>query len=94
MPQELSLATGQKTETRNAFSKNMWTNIILTKPQLPKELQSGWFFSKILANLSNAMRNLGKKAVLDLATALAKDDLPRFVSNIASIGASNAINKY
>ena len=40
------------------------------------------------------MSNLGKKAVLDLATALAKDDLPRFVSNIASIGASNAINKY
>ena len=46
-----------------------------------------------MANLSNAMSNLGKKAVLDLATALAKDDLPRFVSNIASIGASNAINK-
>ena len=46
-------------------------------------IQSGGSFCSWLGNL-------GKKALIDLAIPLARDNLPRLVSNLTS----NAINKF
>ena len=43
LPHELFLTTRQKTKIRNAFANKMLTNIILTKSQLSKMIQSGGF---------------------------------------------------
>ena len=44
----LLLTTKQKTKRRNAFEKNMSTNIKLPKTQISKMIQSGFFFRVII----------------------------------------------
>ena len=44
----LLLTTKQKTKRRNAFEKNMSTNIKMPKTQISKMIQSGFFFRVII----------------------------------------------
>ena len=83
MPHELCLTTRQTTKIRNAFAKNMSTDIKLSKAQISKMIQSGGSFGSWLANLL-------KKAATNVAISLDRDNLPELVSNLAS----NAINKF
>ena len=83
MPQELFVTTRQTTKVRNAFANNISIDIELSKDQISQIIQSGGSFCSWLGNL-------GKKALIDLAIPLARDNLPRLVSNLTS----NAINKF
>ena len=83
MPQELFVTTRQTTKVRNAFANNISIDIELSKAQISQIIQSGGSFCSWLGNL-------GKKALIDLAIPLARDNLPRLVSNLTS----NAINKF
>ena len=67
----------------NAFANNISTYIKLSKAQISKIIQSGGSFGSWIANF-------GKKALTNIATLLARDNLPRLVSNLTS----NAINKF
>ena len=55
---------------RNAFANNISTD----KTQISKISESGGSFASWLGNL-------GKKALSNIATSLARDNLPEFVSN-------------
>ena len=83
LPHELFLTIRQTTKIRNAFTNDTSTNIQLSKAQIFKIIQSGGSFGSWLSNL-------GKKALTDLAIPLARENLPRLVSNLAS----NSINKF
>ena len=61
----------------------MSTDIKLSKAQISKIIQSGGSFGSWLGNL-------GKKALINIAIPLARDNLPGLVSN----STSNAINKF
>ena len=62
---------------RNAFANNIATDIKLSKVQIFKIIQSGGSFGSWLGNL-------GKNALTNIAIPLARDHLPRLVSNLAS----------
>ena len=80
---ELFLTTRQTTKIRNAFANNMSTNIKLSKAQISKIIQSGRSFDSWL-------HNLGKKALINIAITLARDNLPGLVSTLTS----NVINNF
>ena len=61
----------------------MSADIKLSKAQISKIIQSG-------GSCGSWLGNLGKKALTNVAIYLARDNLPRLVSNLAS----NAINKF
>ena len=61
----------------------MSTYIKLSKAQISKIIQSGGSFGSWLGNL-------GKKALINVAIPLAKENLPGLVSNLNS----SAINKF
>ena len=83
MPHGLFLTTKQATKVRNAFANSMSTELKLTKAEISTINQSSGSFASWLGNL-------GKKALTNVATILARDNLPGLVSNLAS----NAINKF
>ena len=81
MANELFLATKQtKWEMRNAFANKMSTIKKLSKAQISTIIQSEGFFG---------VRQFRQKALTDLITRLARDNLPGLVSK----SASNLINK-
>ena len=82
-PHELFLITRQATKIRNAFFNNMSTDIKFNKAQIPKIIQSGGSFGSCLGNL-------GKKALINIAFPLARENLPGLISNLTS----SAINKF
>ena len=49
LPHDLLLITRQKTKLRNAFNNNMSTDIILSKAQISKIIQSGGFLGSLLS---------------------------------------------
>ena len=78
LPHELFLTTRQKTKiTNKPFVNNMLTDRKLSRAQLSKIIQSVGFFGKTLVNL-------GKKALLDLAVLLGKDDSPKLAHKATS----------
>ena len=79
----LFLRTRQTTKIRNAFANNLSIDIKLSKAQISKIIQSGRSFGF-------SLRNLGKKALTNIAIPLARGNLPGLVSNLTSI----AINKF
>ena len=83
LPHELFLAARQTAKIRNAFAKNISTDIKLNKVQISKIIQSGGSFGFWL-------NNLRKKALTNIAIPLARDNLPGFVSNLTS----SAISKF
>ena len=55
LPDELLLATRQKTKLRNAFQNNMQTDIKLSKAQIRKAIQSGDFLGSLLSILAGPL---------------------------------------
>ena len=51
LPHELLSTTRQKTKLRNAFHKNMSTDLKLSKAQIYKIIQSGGFLGSLLSKL-------------------------------------------
>ena len=56
LPYELFLTTRQTTKIRNAFANNMSTDIKLSKVQISKIFQSGWYFGSWLANKGKKLK--------------------------------------
>ena len=83
MPRELFLTTRQTNKIQNTFANNMLTDIKLSKAEISKMVQSGESFGSWLGNL-------GQKQLTNVVIPLARDNLPRLISNIASKG----INKF
>ena len=83
MPYDLFLTTRQATKIRNAFAKNMSTDITLGKAQISKIIQSGGSFDFWLGNL-------GQKALTNVANPLARDNLSGLVNNLTL----NGIHKF
>ena len=75
MPHELFLTTRQSPKTRNAFAKNMSTDMKLSKAQISKIIKPGGSFCSWLANLGK------KKALKNVAIPLARHNVPGLVSN-------------
>ena len=55
LPKELLLTTRQKTKIRNAFNKNMSTDLKLSKAQISKIIQSGGFLGSLLSKLASPL---------------------------------------
>ena len=55
LPKELLLTTRQKTKLRNAFNKNMSTDLKLSKAQISKIIQSGGFLGSLLSKLASPL---------------------------------------
>ena len=68
LPHELLLTTKQKTKLRNAFNNNILTDLKLSKVQISKIIQSGWFFGSLLSKLVGPL--------MKVAIPLAKNVLP------------------
>ena len=83
LPHELFLTRRQTTIIRNIFSKNMSTDIKLSKTQISKIIQSGGSFGSWLGNL-------GKKALASIVIPLGGDKLPGSVSNLTT----TVVNKF
>ena len=67
LPHELLLTTKQKTKLRNAFNKNMSTDLNLSKYQISKIIQSGGFLGSLLSKLAGPL--------MKVAVPLAKNSL-------------------
>ena len=52
---ELFLTTRQKTKLRNAFNKNMSTDLKLSKAQISKKIQSEGFLGSLLSKLAGPL---------------------------------------
>ena len=55
LPHELLLTTRQKTKLRNTFENNMSTDIILSKAQISKIIQSGGFLGALLSETAGPL---------------------------------------
>ena len=80
------LTKKQTTKIRNAFAGNILTYIKLSKARISKKIQSGLSFFSWLDNLD-------KKALINVAIPLARDDLPELLSNLASNEINNSEKK-
>ena len=54
---ELFLTIRQEAKAKNAFANNMSTDIKLSKPKVPKIIQSYRFLGNIIANLCKKKKN-------------------------------------
>ena len=70
LPHELLLTTRQKTKVRNAFNNNMSTDLKLSKAQINKIIQSGWFLSRLLGPLFKTGLPLIKNVIKPLAKSI------------------------
>ena len=80
------LTKKQTTKIRNAFAGNILTYIKLSKARISKKIRSGLSFFSWLDNLD-------KKALINVAIPLARDDLPELLSNLASNEINNSEKK-
>ena len=55
LPHELLLTTRQKTKLRNAFNKNMSTDLKLSKAQISKIIRSRGFLGSLLSKLAGPL---------------------------------------
>ena len=55
LPHELLLTTRQKTNLRNALNSNMSTDLMLSKAQISKIIQSGGFLPSLLSKLAGPL---------------------------------------
>ena len=73
LPHELFLTTRQKIKIRNGLTKNMSTDIKLSKVQLSKIIKSGPCLGNMICNLSKFGKLLGKIALENFAVYFTKD---------------------
>ena len=55
VPHELLMTTRQRTKLRNAFNNSMSTDLKLSKAQISKIIQSGWFLESSLSKLAGPL---------------------------------------
>ena len=55
LPQELLMTTRQKAKLRNAFNKNMSTNLKLSRARIFKTIQSGGLLGSLLSKLAGPL---------------------------------------
>ena len=67
LPRELFLTTIQRTKLRNAFQNNTSTDVKLSKAQISKRIQSGWFLGSLLCKLAGPL--------MKVAIPLAKNNI-------------------
>ena len=65
LPHELLLNTRQKTKLRNAFNKNMSTDLKLSNAQISKIIQSGWFLGSLLSKLASPLKITAAASAID-----------------------------
>ena len=58
LPHELLLTTRQKTKVRNTFNNNMSTDLKLSKAQISKIIQSGWFLGSLLSKIADPLMKI------------------------------------
>ena len=75
LPRELFLTTRQRTKLRNTFQNKTSTDVKLSKAQISKRIQSGWFFGSLLCKFAGPL--------MKVAIPLAKN-------NIAPLGITAA----
>ena len=73
LPHELILTTRQKTKIRNGLTKNMSTDIKLSKVQLAKIIKSGGCLGNMICNLGKFGKLLGKIALKSFTVYFTKD---------------------
>ena len=71
LPDELLLTTRQKTKLRNAFENNMSIDIMLSKAQLSKVIQSGGFLDLLLSKTAGPLINVAVPLAKDILAPLA-----------------------
>ena len=79
LPHELLLTTTQKTKVRNAFNKNMSTDLKLSKAQISKIIKSGRFVGRLLGpllktrlpSIKNVIKPLAKSVLIPLGLTAA-----------------------
>ena len=81
LPHELLLITSQKMKLRNVFNNNMSTDLIFSKAQISKMIQSGRFLRSLLSKLAGLL--------MKVAIHSAKNDLVP-LGIIAAASASDA----
>ena len=69
LPHELLLTTRQKTKLRNAFNKNMSTDLKLSKTQISKIIQSGGFLGSLLSELAGPLMKVTVPLGITAATS-------------------------
>ena len=85
LPHELLLPTRQRIKLRNAFNNNMSTNLKLSKAQISKIIQSGWFLGSLLGKLADPL--------MKVAVPLAKNILASLGITAAASAIDEVIQK-
>ena len=85
LPHELLLPTRQRIKLRNAFNNNMSTNLKLSKAQISKIIQSGWFLGSLLGKLADPL--------MKVAVPLAKNVLASLGITAAASAIDEVIQK-
>ena len=85
LPHELLLTTRKKTKLRNAIENNMSTNIKLSKGQISKLIQSGWFLGSLLSKTAGPL--------MKAEAPLAKNILPLLEITAATSAIDSGIQK-
>ena len=70
-PYELLLTTRKKTKVRNAFNNNVSTYLKLSKAQISKIIQSGWFLGSLLSKLAGPLMKIAIPLAKNYITAAA-----------------------
>ena len=70
LPHELLLTTRQKTRLRNAFNNNISTDLKLSKAQISKTIQSGWFLASLLSKLEGPLMKVAVPLATNILTSL------------------------
>ena len=55
LPLELLMTRRQKAKLRNVFNNNMSTDLKLSRAQISKIIQSGWFLGSLLSKLAGPL---------------------------------------
>ena len=69
LPHELLIRTRQKAKLKNALENNMSTDIKLSKAQITKIFQFGWFLGSLLGNVVAVAVPLAKNILAPLEIA-------------------------
>ena len=69
-PHELLLTARQKTKLRNVFNSNMSTDLTLSKAQISKIIQSGWFLGSLLSKLAGPLIKVAVPLVKNILAPL------------------------
>ena len=70
LPHQLLLTTRQKTKLKYAFNNNMSTETKLSKVQISKIIQFGWFLGSLLSKLAGSLMKVAVPWAEDILAPL------------------------